>query len=147
MTRTVANAQHGTKKERRSHVMITRYTASGPIIVICSESDIDVDEARNLVRRAEQNNIPVSASAWLGLSWWISANSLSNVAHTAEIKIVQKIKKTKTEILHCSFICFDICNKMYNNQIVFLTFTFLIFTYPYTVYYTVGMDKFITLRN
>lgn len=31
--------------------MITRYGASGPIIVICFDNGVDVGEARNLARR------------------------------------------------------------------------------------------------
>lgn len=38
---------------KETYTMITRYRASGPIIVICFDNDVDVDvdEARNLARR------------------------------------------------------------------------------------------------
>lgn len=46
--------RRGSSSERargeRARAMITHYGATAPIIVICSDDDVDVDEARNLTR-------------------------------------------------------------------------------------------------
>lgn len=49
----VAGCLRGTRigSREETYTMITRHRASGPIIVICFNNDVDVGEARNLARR------------------------------------------------------------------------------------------------
>lgn len=50
--------------------MITHYEATAPIIVICPDDDVDVDEARNLMRDAvPEQYIPAGGEWEIG---WLS---------------------------------------------------------------------------
>lgn len=65
----------GTRTDAEGEVetcmMITRYRASGPIIVICFDNDVDVGEARNLARRNIGMIFHSWRINWLSLSRWI----------------------------------------------------------------------------